>query len=127
MPLINCKIHLALSWSKDWIMSTIADTAFKIKSTKLYVPVVTLSTKHNVNLIKQLNEVFKRSVYWKNSNNLARFPFDASFQGVHRLFVFAFDNSNNGANKVQRNSHTKCFLPRVNITNYNISIDGRNF
>ena len=50
MPLINCKIHLALSWSKDCIMSTIADTAFKIKSTKLYVPVVTLSTKHNVNL-----------------------------------------------------------------------------
>ena len=26
-----------------------------------------------------------------------------------------------------RNSHTKYFLPRVNITNYNILSDGRNF
>ena len=31
---------------------------------KLYVPIVTLSTKDNVNLTKQLNEGFKRSVYW---------------------------------------------------------------
>ena len=28
MPLINCKIHLALNWTKDCIMSTIADTTF---------------------------------------------------------------------------------------------------
>ena len=30
-------------------------------------------------------------------------------------------------NRVLRNSHTKYFLPRVNITNYNVLIDGRNF
>ena len=40
------------------------ETTFKITSTKLYVPIVTLSTKVNVNLTKQLNEGFKRSVYW---------------------------------------------------------------
>ena len=45
-------------------MSTIANTTFKITSTKLYVPIVTLSTNDNVNLTKQLNEGFKRSVYW---------------------------------------------------------------
>ena len=39
-------------------------TTFKITGTKLYVPIVTLSTKDNVNLTKQLNEGFKRSVYW---------------------------------------------------------------
>ena len=39
------------------------ETTFKITSTKLYVPIVTLSTKDNVNLIKQLNEGFERSVY----------------------------------------------------------------
>ena len=33
MPLINCKIHLELNWSKDCVMSTIADTTFKIKNT----------------------------------------------------------------------------------------------
>ena len=58
---------------------------------------------------------------------LTRFPLDASFQGVRRLFVLVFDNTENGAKKVERNSHTKYFLPRVNITNYNVLIDGRNF
>ena len=68
MLLINCKIHLELSWKKNCVMSTVGDndnkTTFQITSTKLYVPIVTLSTKDNVNLTKQLNEGFKRSVYW---------------------------------------------------------------
>ena len=33
---------------------------------KLHVPVVTLSIKDNANLIKLLNDGFKRSVYWNN-------------------------------------------------------------
>ena len=45
-------------------MLTIADTAFKITNTKLYVPVVTLSSKSNVKLVKLLEEGFKRPVYW---------------------------------------------------------------
>ena len=60
-------------------------------------------------------------------SNLKRFPLDDSFQGVNRLFVLAFDNTNNGANKVERDSHRKYFLPTVNITNCNVLIDGRNF
>ena len=40
------------------------ETTFKITSTKLYVPIVPLSNKDNVNVTKQLNEGFKRSVYW---------------------------------------------------------------
>ena len=51
MPLINCKIRLELNWSKDCVMSTIADTTFK---TMLYVPIVTLSSKDNVKLVKLL-------------------------------------------------------------------------
>ena len=52
------------------------------------------------------------------------------------MFVLAFNNTdatipnnsiNNTANKVKRNSDRKYFLPRVNITNYNVLIDGRNF
>ena len=144
MPLINFKIHLELNWSKDCVMSTIADTTFK---TMLYVPIVTLSSKDNVKLVKLLEEGLKRPVYWNeyqtkietrdlDNNNLTRFPLDASFQGVRRLFVLAFNNTtvnvpnnpiNNTNNRVLRNSHTKYFLPRVNITNYNVLIDGRNF
>ena len=103
----------------------------------MYVPVVTLSTKDNENLAKQL-KVFKRSVYWNeykskietktaDDNNVIRFPLDASFQRVNRLFVLAFDNTENGNKKVDRDSHRKYVLPRVDITNYNVLIDGGNF
>ena len=33
---------------------------------KLHVPIVTLSTKDNVNLTKQLSDGFKRSAYWNS-------------------------------------------------------------
>ena len=71
-----------------------------------------------------------------DKNNLARVPLDASFQGVRRFLVLVFNNAtvnednnsiNNTANRVLRNSHTKYYLPRVNITNYNVLIDSRNF
>ena len=106
----------------------------------MYVPIVTLSTKDNVNFTKQLSEGFKMSVYWNkykskigskeaDKNNLTRFPLDASFQGTNRLFVLAFNNTTENDNKVpasnianrgQRDSHRKYFLPRVDITNYNV-------
>ena len=146
MPLINCKIHLELNWNNNCVMYSNNDnaggdnkeTTFKITSTKLYVPVVTLSIKDNVNLTKQLNEGFKRSVYWNeykskietktaDDNNVTRSPLDASFQGANRLFVLAFNNTNGNANKVERDIHRKYFLPRADITNYNELIDGRNF
>ena len=44
---------------------------------------------------------------------------------VNRLFALAFDNTSNGDNKVERDSHRKYFLPRVDITNYNV-LNGRN-
>ena len=62
-----------------------------------------------------------------NDQTLTRFALDACFQGVNRLFIFAFENTNNGANWVQRDSHRKYFPPRVKITNYNVLIDGRSF
>ena len=45
MPLINCEVELILTWSKDCVISsTTGETKFKITETKLYIPVVTLST-----------------------------------------------------------------------------------
>ena len=138
MQLINCKIHLELNWSKDLVISAIANTTFKITNTKLYVPLVTLSSKGNAKLVKLLEGGFNRPVYWNeyqaktearnlDKNNLTRFPLDASFQGVRRLFVLTFDNTDNGTKKVETSSNRKHFLPRVNITNYNVLIDGGNF
>ena len=127
MQLINCKIHLELNWSKDLVISAIANTTFKITNTKLYVPLVTLSSKGNAKLVKLLEGGFNRPVYWNeyqaktearnlDKNNLTRFPLDASFQGVRRLFVLIFNNAevtilnnpmNNTANRVERDRHTK--------------------
>ena len=67
MLLINSKIHLELNWIEDCILSSAGDSAkFKITDAKLHVPIVTLSTKDNLNLTKQLSDGFKRSVYWNN-------------------------------------------------------------
>ena len=139
---------MPLCWTKDCVMSSVVGvTTFKITNTKLYVSIVTLSSKDNVKLVKLFEGGFKRPVYWNeyqtkietrdlDNNSFTRFPPDASFQGVRRLFVLAFNNTtinvpnnpiNNTNDRVLRNSHTKYFLPRVNITNYNVLISGRNF
>ena len=58
------------------------------------------------------------------------------FKELEDCLFLLFDNTaftvpnnpiNNTNNRVLRNSHTKYFLPRVNITNYNVLIDGGNF
>ena len=54
MPVINCKIYLELNRSKDCVISTIADTTFKTTNTKLYVAIVTLSSKDNAKLVELL-------------------------------------------------------------------------
>ena len=53
-------------------------------------------------------------------------------EGVKILFVLVYDDSNNDdgsdANgRVKVDSYQKHFLPRVNLENYKIDIDGRNF
>ena len=46
MPLINCEVNLELIWSKDCVITnSTAEGKFQITETKLYVPVVTLSTQ----------------------------------------------------------------------------------
>ena len=155
MPLVNCQIDLELTWHKDCMISSANAAAgqvvsFRITNTKLYVPIVTLSTKDNTNLTKQLNKGFKRTIYWNqyvskplpetpHKTGITRFALDAVFQGVNRLFVFAFDDTaadeaddapaprNLAANQVIRNGYRKDFVPRVDITSYKVLIDGRNF
>ena len=40
------------------------NATFKITDTKLYVPVVTLSTKDDNNFLEQLKSGFKRTIKW---------------------------------------------------------------
>ena len=52
MPLINCEVNLILTWSPTCVISSATgETKFKITETKLYVPVVTLSTQDNAKLL----------------------------------------------------------------------------
>ena len=54
MPLINCEINLILTWSSTCaITNSTGARTFEITDTKLYVPVVTLSTQDNSKLLQQ--------------------------------------------------------------------------
>ena len=101
MPLISFKVYLELNWIEDCILSSAGNSAkFAITDAKWHVHVVTLSTKDSANLTKQLNEGFKRSVYWNRyEKNPAKVIeqgkniyelLNASLQGVKRLFVLAY-------------------------------------
>ena len=65
MPLINCEANLYLTWSSTCVItnSTGAGTS-EITDTKLYVPIVTLSTQDNCKLLQQLKSGFKRVISW---------------------------------------------------------------
>ena len=66
MPLINCEINLILTWSTNCVIisTNVANQnpTFKITDTKLYVPVVTLSTQDNSKLLQQLKSGFKKVI-----------------------------------------------------------------
>ena len=122
--LINCKIHLELNWSKYCVMSAIADTTFKITNTKLYVPIVTLSSKDNAKLVKLLREGFNRPVYWNEYQTKIH---TKDLDNNNPIRFLPLNNTDGDNKKVKRDSQTKYFLPKINITNYNVLTDGRNF
>ena len=52
MPLINCEVNLILTWSSTCVVTDSNGAGrFAITDTKLYVPVVTLSTQENTKLL----------------------------------------------------------------------------
>ena len=89
----------------------------KVKETKLYVAAVTLSTQDNAKLLQQLKSSFKRTINsHKHESNIK-----TSFQGVNRRFILSFENED------QRKSLSTYYLPKVEIKDYNVMIDGKNF
>ena len=78
----------------------------------------------------QLKSGFERKISWNkylakpellaqnaNLNHLI----EPSFQGVNRLFVLAFEND------TQRISKKRYYIPNVEMKDYNVMIDGKNF
>ena len=77
MPLINCEVSLILAWSSICVITNSTGVGrFAITDTKLYVPVITLSTQDNSKLQEEL------LAQNPNLNHLVK----PSFQGVNRLF-----------------------------------------
>ena len=79
MALINCEINLILTWSEKCALTNkttrdavpavtgidnLTNAIFQITDTKLYVPVVTLSTKNGKKLLEQLRTGFNRTIKW---------------------------------------------------------------
>ena len=68
MPLINCEVNLILTWYASCLIVYNNDAnqgaTFEITRTKIYVPVVTLSTQDNAKLLTQLKSDFKRTINW---------------------------------------------------------------
>ena len=79
MPLINCEIILILTWSENCVLISKAtrdavpaqgvnpavtrvNKLTNATETKLYVPVVTLSTKNDNTFLEHLNSRFKRTI-----------------------------------------------------------------
>ena len=64
MPLIICETNLILTWSTDYVISSATGkTKLAITGTKLYVPIVTLSTQDNAKLLEHLKSGFRRTIY----------------------------------------------------------------
>ena len=61
------------------------------------------------------------------NNNTKRIVLDTSFQGVSGLFVMGFDNDTIKGNNENPQSQKRYYLPRIEIKDYSVLIDGRNF
>ena len=151
MPLINCEINLILTWSENCVLTSKAtrdavpaqggnpavtrvnnptNARFKITDTKLYVPVVTLSTKDDNNFLEQLKSGFKRTIKWnkyrsemtnQTKTNHLNYLIDPTFTKVNRLFVLSFKNEED------RTSFWKYYVPKVEMKDFNVLIDGKRF
>ena len=131
MPLINCEVNLILTWSKDYVVTNSTGAGkLAITETKLYVPVVTLLTQDNSKLLQKLKSGFKRTINCnKCQSSIKTYPqnrylnhlVDPRFQGASRHFVLSFEKEDD------RTSHSAYYLPKVEIKDYNVMIDGNTF
>ena len=153
MPQINCEISLILAWPENCVLTSKVtrdkfigtgtdenpqfpeindptNATFEITDAKLYVPVVTLSTKDDNNFLEQLKSGFKRPIKWKKyrsemtnqpKTNYLHYLINPTFTKVNRLFVLSFENEGD------RTSFSKYYVPKVEIKDFNLLIDGKRF
>ena len=109
---------------------------FQIKDTKLYVPVVTLSKENDIKLLEKLKSGYKKTMKWnkyrwqmtiQNNNNNFNL-IDPTFTNANRLFVLSFERiEENNVKKDRRDSFSHYYVPKVQIKDFNVLIDGKSF
>ena len=96
----------------------------------MYVLVVTLSSEEDNKLLDQLKSGFKRTINWnkymsqmsnQTANNNLNYIINPTFSNVNRLFVFSFENEED------KTSFSNYYVPKVEIKDYNVIIDGKPF
>ena len=97
----------------------------------MYVLVVTLSAENDNKLLEQLKTGFKRTIKWnkyrsemsnQTKNNNLNYLIDLIlFTNINRLFVLSFKNEDG------RTSFSKYCIPKVEIKDFNVLIDGKPF
>ena len=107
--LVNFKLSLTLSWSETCVITSMEkrilvagqpdrgdsprNATFKIKDTKLYVPVVTLSAENGNKILEQLRtgkikwNKYRSEMSNQTKNNNLNYLIDPTFTNVNRLFV----------------------------------------
>ena len=150
IPLMNCEVSLALNWSENCVVTSLekrlvtaaqgdnsavyddslTGATFKITDTKLYVPVVTLSAENDNKLLEQLKQDLKETIKWnkhrqemsnETENNNLNYLIDPTFTILNRLFVLSFEN------EADRGSFSKYYIPIIEIKDFNVLIDGKQF
>ena len=141
LPLTNTKLYMELNWTKYSVScNQNQNSIFQITKCELYIPVVPLNTENNNKLSELLSKGFERTVVWneykskiervpipQNDNMFRRTTLDASFQGVSKLFAAAYETDDIERNANTEESRRRYYLPRAEIKDYNVLIDGRNF
>ena len=96
----------------------------------MYVPVATLSTENDNRLLGQLKTEFKRTIKWNEyrsemsnqaANNNLNYLIKPTFINANTSFVASFKNDND------RNSFSNYYVPKVEVKDFNVLIDGKPF
>ena len=94
------------------------------------IPVVTLSTEDDNNFFEQLKLEFKRTIKWnkcrsemtnQTKTNHLNHLINPTFTKINRSLVLSFENEE------YRTSFSKYYVPKVEIKDFNMLIDGKSF
>ena len=135
--LISCEVSLELKWDKNCIITSLEQkdigggnrdnsptgATLAINDCELYVPAVTLSKDDEIKLLTNLKSGFKREIIWNKYrsqmttgavNNNLNILIDPTFTNVNKLFVLAYQNTDD------RQSISQFYLPNVMVKDYKL-------